>query len=156
MNSRLANRGFTLLELLFVIVIIAVIVTIITISLSKLNSSQALDKSADLVTSIINEARSLTLSSKGDSQYGIQFEASQVILFKGAAYSSSDPSNIATELNSLVGLRNITLSGGGTSVVFKRLAGNTDETGTAEIFLKASPTTFRTITISATGIVELN
>lgn len=156
MNFKQTNQGFTVLEILFVVAIIALAVTIVTISLSKLNSSQALDQSAALITSILDEARSLTLSSKGDSQYGVYLEASQVVLFKGATYSQPDPTNVVTSLHALVGLRNITLSGGGTSVVFQRLTGNTDETGTAEIFLKASPTTFRTITVRATGIVELD
>src|SRR3989338_2100856 len=129
-------KDFTVLEILVAIAIITLVVTIITISFSKLNSAQALDKSATLVTAVLDEARSLTLSSKGDSQYGVYLEASQVVLFKGATYSQPDPANVVTSLHSLVGLRNITLSGGGTSVVFKRLNGNTDETGTAEIFLK--------------------
>src|SRR3989344_4111459 len=132
------HKGFTVLEILVAISILALAVTIVAFSFSKLNSSQALDKSATLVTSILDEARSLTLSSKG------------------ATYSQPDPANVVTSLHALVGMRNITLSGGGTSVVFKRLTGNTDETGTAEIFLKASPTTFRTITVRATGIVELD
>ena len=149
-------KGFTVLEILVAISIITLVVTIITISFSKLNSAQALDKSATLVTAVLDEARSLTLSSKGDSQYGIYFGDSQVTLFKGATYSPSDPANVVTNLHALVSLRNITLFGGGTSVVFKRLTGNTNQTGTAEVFLKDSPTTFRTITISATGIVELN
>ncbi|MDO8569950.1 MAG: prepilin-type N-terminal cleavage/methylation domain-containing protein [bacterium] len=150
------HRGFTVLEILIAISIMVLTITIVTFSFSKLNSSQTLDKSADLVVSILNEARSLTLSSVNDSQYGVSFEDSQVILFKGSIYLLSDPSNVVTELNSLVGLRNIILNGGGTSVIFKRLTGNTFETGTVEIFLKASTTTFRTITISATGIVELD
>ncbi|MDP3874951.1 MAG: prepilin-type N-terminal cleavage/methylation domain-containing protein [bacterium] len=150
------HKGFTVLEILVAISIIALAVTIITISLSKLNSSQVLDKSATLVTSILDEARSLTLSSKDDSQYGVYLEDSQVVLFKGATYSQSNPTNVVTSLHSLVGLRSIILSGGGTSVVFKRLTGNTDQAGTAEVFLKSSPTTFHTITVSATGIVELD
>ncbi len=145
-----------MLEIMFVVAIAALAVTIITISFYKLNSSQALDKAAALVVSTLDEARSLTLSSKDASQYGVHFEPSQVVLFKGATYSPSDSGNVAADVHSLVSLRNITLSGGNTSVVFKRLTGNTDETGTVEIFLKAIPETFRTVIISGTGIVELN
>ncbi len=145
-----------MLEILVAISIMTLAVTIVAFSFSKLNSKQALDKSADLVVSILDEARSLTLSSAGDSQYGVYFEDSQVTLFKGATYLPSDPVNVVTSLHPLVSIRDITLSGGGTSVVFKRLTGNTNQTGTAEVFLKASSTTFRTITISGTGIVELD
>lgn len=150
------SKGFTIIEIIVVVSIIALVITIIAFSFSKLNSSQALEKNADLVVSILDEARTLTLSSKNAFQYGVNLEDSQIVLFKGAVYSSSDPTNVVTSLHSLVGLRNITLSNGGASIVFKRLTGNTDETGTAEIFLKATPEIFRIITINATGVVELD
>ena len=153
---RAKSRGLTIIEILVAVSIIALVVTIITVSFSRLNSSQALEKSADLVVSILNEARSLTLSSKGDSQYGVYFEDSQATLFKGAIYSPADPDNVITKPHALVEFGEITLSGGGTSIIFKRLTGNTDQTGTIKVFLKSSPVTFRIITISATGIVELN
>lgn len=148
------NKGLTILEILFAISIITIAVTIVIFSFSKLNSSQALDKSAILVVSILDEARSLTLSSKSNDQYGVYFEASRVVLFKGATYSPSDSSNVATELNSLVELRNFNFGGvGGTSVVFKRLTGGTDQPGSVKVYLKASPTgTFHTVSISATGV----
>src|SRR3990172_3802105 len=95
-------KGFTVLEILVAISIITLVVTIITISFSKLNSAQALYKSADLVASVLDEARSLTLSSKGDSQYGIYFEDSQATLFKGAIYSPADPDNVITKPHALV------------------------------------------------------
>ena len=57
------NKGYTLLELLIAIVIIAIAVTIVALSFSKLNKHSALDKSADLVVSVLNEARALTLAS---------------------------------------------------------------------------------------------
>ena len=150
----MGNKGFTILEILLALFILTLAVTVVTFSFSKLNSKHALDKSATLVVSILDEARSLTLSSKDNSQYGVHFEDSRLVLFKGPTYSTSDVSNIATELNFLVGLRVITLSGGGTSVVFKRLTGSTDQAGTLELFLKATPETFRTVTVSSTGIIE--
>lgn len=156
MNNGSKNSGFTLLELLFVIVIAGIISTIIFLSLFKLNSSQALEKSADLVASVLNEAKALTLSSKGDTQYGVHFEPTQVVLFMGGAYSPSDGANVVSTLHSLTGIQNINLNGGGSDVIFKRLTGNTDQHGSVEVFLLASTTVSRTITISATGVVELD
>lgn len=150
------HKGFTILEILFALAILVLVVTMITFSFSKLNASQALDKSAVLVASILDEARSLTLSSKGDSQYGVHFESSQVILFKGASYLSSDPSNITTELHPLVGLGNINLSGGSLDVTFKRLTGHTDQAGSVEVFLTASPSDLHIVNISATGISDVD
>src|SRR3989344_1838399 len=115
------NKGFTILEILLTLFVLSLVVTIVTFSFSKLNSSKALDGSANLVVLTLDEARSLTLSSVGDTKYGVHFTESEITLFKGSTYSSSDPSNVVTELNSLVGLRNIILSGGGTDIVFTRL-----------------------------------
>lgn len=148
------HKGFTILEVLLVLFILSLVVTMVAFSFSKFNSSKALNQSASLVVSVLNEARSRTLSSVDASGYGINFQESQVVLFKGTVYSPSDPSNIVTGINPLVNLRNIALLGGGTSVVFKRLTGNVDEAGTLELFLKATPETFRTVSISSTGISE--
>ena len=63
---------------------------------------------------------------------------------------------MTTKLNSLVSLGNITLSGGGTDVIFKRLTGQTDQAGSLKVFLKASPETLYTISISATGVSDAN
>lgn len=148
------HKGFTVLEVLLSIFLITLVVTIVIFSFSKLNSKQALDKSATLVISTLDEARSLTLSSVNDSQYGVHFENDRMILFKGPIYSSSDLSNVVTELNSLVSFRNIILYGGGVNVVFKRLTGEIEQAGTVELFLKATPQIFRTITIENTGMAE--
>ena len=150
------NQGFTLIEILIVIIILGVVTSIVGLSFAKLNSKQALDKSTNLTAAILNEARSMTLSSIDASQYGVNLAASQVVLFKGSSYSVSDPNNMVTPLNSEVGIRSVTIAGGGTSVVFKRLTGRTDQTGTLEVYLLNEPSTFRTVTISATGIAETN
>lgn len=150
------KKGFTLLEILIALAIVSLMLTVIFFSLSKFNSYQALDKSADLVVSVLEEARSRTLSSVGASQYGVKLDEFEVTLFKGTTYAPADPDNMVTDLNTLVAIRDVVLAGSGTSVVFKRLTGSTDEVGTAQIYLKADPTIFRTITISSTGVVEWN
>ena len=147
------DKGSSVIEVLIVITILVVLMTIVLISLSKLNSSQSLDKSASLVVSVLDQARSLTLSSKNSSQYGVYLNSSSVTLFKGSTYNSSDPLNVVTSLDAKVGIRNISLAGGGSSVVFKRLTGSTNQSGTLELFLKDTSTVFRTINISATGVV---
>lgn len=148
------NNGFTMLEALIALAILALLVTIILISLPRLNSRQALEKSVDTVVSVLDDARSRTLASIGGEQYGVYIDTSRVILFKGASYSSSNPDNAVVPLNNLVATRSIALNGGGSEVVFERLTGNTGEYGTLEVYLLASTTEFRTITINLTGVVE--
>lgn len=150
------RKGFTLIEILMAVAIIGLAVTIVTLSFGGLNASQALDKSVLNVISVLDEARAKTLSAVDDSQYGVRIEESQVILFRGASYSASDPGNEVTELHALVAIRNISLSGGGASVVFQRLTGATAQPGTFEVYLRQAADTFKTVTVNSTGVAEAN
>jgi len=149
------KRGFTLMEIMIVIVIMTILLTIVLTSFSNLNKSQALDKTSSYVASIIEEARGNTLFSKNDSQYGVKFETSRIIMFKGSTYSSSNPDNVIYDLNNLVTISNISLSGGGSEIVFDRLTGNPSQTGTLTLSLVTSTSTKAYVSFSKTGIVEV-
>ncbi len=149
-------KGFTILEILMALAIAGIALAIVTLSFSKLNQNQALDKSALVIISVLDEARALTLAGKDGAQYGVNIEASQVTLFKGSSYSSVDSSNISTPLNSLIAIRNINLAGGGNSVIFQKLTGKTAQTGSLEVYLKDDSTRFHTISINSNGVVEEN
>lgn len=149
------KRGFTLIEILGVVVIMTILLSIVLVSFSTLNKNQALDKTASYIASIIEEARGNTLFSKNDAQYGIKFDATQITMFKGASYSSGSPDNVVYDLNPLVSISNIALSGGGSEIVFDRLTGNTSQTGTLTLSLITATTTKAYISFSKTGIVEV-
>ncbi|MBX4181331.1 hypothetical protein KW807_00505, partial [Candidatus Parcubacteria bacterium] len=108
------------------------------------------------VVSVLNEARSTTLSSLNASQYGVKVDPTQVTLFKGSSYSVGAPDNVLNTLDSSVGIRNISLAGGATQVVFDRLTGRTGESGTFELYLINDPTSSSTISVSGSGIIEAN
>jgi prepilin-type N-terminal cleavage/methylation domain-containing protein len=150
------TSGFTLLETLLVLAVAGILITIVTLSFGGVNASQALNKSAKNVVSVLDEARTKTFSSSDDSRYGVRLEDSRVILFRGSSYVSTDPENEISELHALVGIRNISIAGGGASVVFDRLTGATSQFGTFEIYLKNATATYRTISIARTGVVEEN
>lgn len=148
------KRGFTLLEIMIVIGIMAIISAIILFSFGKLNSDQALDKDVLSVISLLNDARSLTLSSKGGTQYGVHVEGDRVVLYKGATYSPSDPENVVQGLNSMVHISSYVLAGGASDILFKRLTGNTEQSGTLTLSIRNDPSVQKNITIFETGIVE--
>ncbi len=151
--KRLFEKGFTLIEIIVIIGILLVISFLTFSSFSNLNSAQALDKDVMEVTSLLNEARSLTLSSKESSQYGVHFETDRIVLFKGSSYSPSESSNIYVDLNRHVLITGINLSLGN-EVIFERLTGKALSIGTITLALRAPPATSRTITISSSGIVD--
>lgn len=148
------RKGFTVLEILLGVAILILVTAIVIISFSKMNENKALEKSADLIATILDEARSKSLSGEDASVYGVHLDASAATLFKGRNYSAASPDNEVTELNSLTGVRNIALSGGGSDIVFERMWGNTEQSGTFEIYLINSPEKFKTVSINSAGIVE--
>lgn len=149
------QKGFTLIEIILVLAIGALLTSFVALSFSKVNEHEVLNTNSDLIVSILNEARSMTLSSVGDTGYGVHFDTEQVVLFRGATYSAVSGTNVPTALNSRVALRNISF-GGGSNVVFNRLTGATAQSGTLEIYLKSATTTYKTITVSGTGVSERN
>lgn len=149
------RSGFTYLEILLVIGILA-IVTVISMSVFvDYNTYQALDKDTQTVVTVLEEARSKTLASTESSQYGVRIGTSALTIFKGNTYVSNDPNNKVTNLNGITIISNISLAGGGSDVVFKRLSGETVHVGTITISTTRSTKT-RDVTIIGTGIVQAN
>lgn len=148
------NKGFTLVELVIIISILVLIIGFSASSFNLLNKSQALNKSADFVGTVLRQARSQTLSSKNISQYGVHFDTSQIVLFDGPTYNANNVTNIAFPLNYLVNISDVTLAGAGREVIFDRLTGDTSQTGTVKLILISNPSSAVTINISGTGLIE--
>jgi prepilin-type N-terminal cleavage/methylation domain-containing protein len=149
-------RAFALIELLVVLTIIGILSIISFVSLSELSKANVLDVATGDIVSVLSEARSRTLSSEGDSVYGVHFETNSITLFKGDTFNAIDPNNVDIPLSSAVTISAITLTGGATEVVFGRISGDADVTGTITIALSTDATDTKTITIPSTGVVSVN
>lgn len=150
------KRGLTLIEIVVVVTVLVVLLTAIVIPFKQMNDKQALSKDTSSLISIINQARSQTLASKDGVQHGVHLEATQVVLFSGSTYVSSDPNNVIIPLHSLINISGMSLSGGATDIVFNRQTGTTAAFGTITLSLVASSTQAKVITINSTGIVDGN
>lgn len=142
-----------MLEVLIVIGIITIVAGIVTGSFSVFKRNNDIKFVVEQSIGILKDARAKTLSSEGDSQYGVHFESSQVVLFTGPAYNPSDASNITYTLPATVLISNTALAGGGVEVVFKRLTGETAQPGSVTFQLVADAARLETITIQSTGLV---
>lgn len=148
-------KGFTVMEIIIVVSTIAVISSFIFVTFASINSRESLDKSASLVSSKLSEARSLTLSSNQDIEYGVHFDSDQVVLFSGTTYIAGSSTNIVYPFNSRVNISNIQLNDGGSDIIFERLTGRALSYGTTTLYLKNSTTTIKSVYISPTGVVEV-
>lgn len=148
-------KGFTLIEVVMVVVIIVILTVLTVTSFSGFRQNQLLNSDVNKAISVINEARSKTLSSQDFSQYGAHFEASQIVVFKGAAYTASSPDNATATLSSFIEISGTSLNGGGSDVVFQKLTGKTDNYGTIIFRVKANTGKTKTIDIKSTGITDV-
>ncbi len=145
------KSGFTLIEVVIAIGIIAILFTIGTKPFVAMKNRRALDDSVGRVESVLQEARSMTVSSVGASRYGVHFEETRTVLFRGSVYSPSSLDNKVVNLNSSVLISEVNLAGEGLDVVFNRLNGETDNPGTIKLNLVSDPTKFKLITIFSGG-----
>ena len=145
--------GFTLLEIL-IIAAIALFLAIGSFSVyGNYNKSRSLEVSAQNIASLLKTARSKTLASNDASVFGVHFETSRAVLFKGATFSEPNVDNREYRLPGVVTISTINLNGGGNDIIFERLTGETQQFGTTTVSLTDSSKE-RNITISATGIIE--
>src|SRR3989344_5084489 len=149
------SRGFSLVETLVVIGIIAILAALTLQTYVSVNVSKALDTDALRVIAEIGQARSLTVGSKNDTEWGVHIASSSVTLFEGDTYDPGASSNIVSPLNSVVQVSSISLKGGATDIVFERLTGNTTSTGTIALSYVGSSTVSRVITIYGTGVADV-
>ena len=154
LSKTMKQKGFTLIETLLVIALISIITAFSFFAFFNIDEEEALQTSETHVKSIISEARSLTLASKNRMQYGVHFTDDAVIRFEGGTYSSSDGNNVVYPLHKKAQIQSVSLSGGGDSIVFNRLTGSTDQSGTITLSTRSDETNTRVITISETGIIE--
>lgn len=147
--------GFGIIEILAVVAIISILAVISYTAFFDANRAQALEKDRDKVSAMLEYARSLTLSSSGGQQFGVHIESDKVILFPGSVYSAGNPSNKIELLHPLVTIASSSISGGGSDIVFERLTGKTSDYGTIGVSLRSDSNEFYVITVSATGLIEV-
>ena len=148
-------RGFSVIEILIVVAIFAVIASIGAAPFVFFKKARALDAAVQESVSALLEARARTLSSRNASQYGVHFNADSATLFSGAVFNPNASDNEEKIFAPLVLISAISLEGGGSDVIFKRLTGETDFYGTVTFRLTAGGARERTLRIGKTGTVNI-
>ena len=153
-RGRSLSRGFTLVEILIVIAIIATLSGLSFSAFHNLNASRALEREAGRVVAELQKARSLTISSKNNAQFGVHVQSSQVTLFQGTTFIAGSSTNSVTSINPLVTISSISLQGGVSDVIFQRITGKTSGSGTL-VVSRIGTSAIKTITIYATGLIDV-
>ena len=135
--TKTTEQGITLVEILVSIAILVAIAAIGIAVFSRLTEQTALDASAQQILSVFEEARLKTLASENDQQFGVHVTTSGVVLFIGNTYNAGASTNEVTTLITRVLISDISMTGGSTDVVFERLTGKANVTGTITLTLSS-------------------
>ena len=121
------SKGFSLVELLIVIIILGLIASIVVSSFGQTGGSEALNTSTISAISVLNAAKSMAVSSKDASKYGVRIFNNKFVVFK----NSYGTENQETVFSNLIVIS--TSTGIGTDIIFNNVSGSTTSSGTIEI-----------------------
>ena len=149
------TKGFTVVELLVSLAIMAVLAVVVFSTFINFRKNEALVMDAETIVSVLRQARNQTLTSKNSSSYGVHIIASKITIFSGTSYVSGNSGNQDFVLSNTDTILTISLTGGGSDVVFQRLTGETSQNGTVTVSSPGLNQT-KTVTIYKTGLVDSN
>lgn len=147
------HNGFTLLETLITLALVMALTALVFGAFTRYNEGRALESARSNVLALLESARERTLASKKGIAYGVYFAADRAVLFEGVVYATSTETNNPFIVDSRVRIAPIALSGGGVSVLFKRLTGETNQYGSITLALLRGTAT-STIAIPQTGVAQ--
>ena len=148
------KKGLTIIEIMIAIGISIILLSIVGLPFKRMNETQVLSKETANIMGVLNNVRSMSVSSKGGTSHGAHLSTTEVVIFSGDAYLPGDPNNISVPLNSQVNISGVSLAGGVSDIVFDQLTGETSSTGTLTLSLVASSTQTKIITVRATGLID--
>lgn len=143
------KTGFALLETLIVLFILTLLALATYFTFSSFKNKQILNSGVEVLLSVLHDARTRTIASRSNTQYGVNFQSDRLVLFQGASYPGVTVNEVLLDKDLMIS--NINFAGGA-SVVFKRLSGATDNTGTVTLGLKFDPSRLAVIQVHASGL----
>lgn len=141
------SGGFTLLEMLLTIAIIGIIGGLSMPVYNTFQASNNIDVASNTVVQSMRRAQSLSRAMDNDSTWGVHISSGQVTVFQGAAFASRD-----ADYDEEFGISSAISASGVTEVVFDKLTGEPQTTGSLTLTSTANQS--RTITINEKGTVS--
>lgn len=144
------------MEVLVSLAIVGIVAALGAASFISFNTKEALETESGKLVSLLSEARTLTLSAKDESVFGVHFETEQSVLFRGSSYSAGSADNKIQAVQPDVKISSISLGGGGAEVVFNKRTGATAQSGTITLTSVRDESASTTVTVTGTGVTYSN
>jgi len=141
------KRGFTLIEVLLSMALIAILTGVALPAYFTLFSKNDLDVAKNQAAQSLGRAAFLSLASEGDTTWGVEISAENIVIFKGASYASRDE-----DYDETYPIASSITPSGLTEIVFDKMTGLPQSAG--DIILTSTNGDIKTITINSKGAVS--
>ncbi len=156
------QKGFSILEVILAVAVLAILLAIATMNLvgathRTYQNTTAETLIADLKTQQIKAMNGDTEGSGITGNYGIYFQPTQYVLFRGSTYSPSNPTNFAVKIPDDVNFTNILFPD--SQVIFASGSGefaNFANGKNSVTIINLTGTTQKTVTLNRFGVVTSN
>ncbi len=148
------SRAFTLIEIITVLSIFVILFTIGTYAFINTGNRQRLNTAVDSITFKLEEMKANAISGKGNTNFGVKFNANSYVSFSGASFSTSGPNNVTYPVSGNFTLSN-TIPGPDDAIIFARITGTPNTTGDITLTDSKDPTHPATITIGSLGDISV-
>lgn len=146
------HKGFSLVEMLIVISILMVILAIALYSFTTAKSKKQLEIAVNSIDFKLEEAKTNALAGKNGKNFGIQFSSTTYVYFSGNSYNPSDTTNSSTTIASNL---QISTSIAGDTVIFSRLTGMPQATGTITVTDTSNASNTASVSIGTLGDISV-
>ena len=157
-NENNFSLGLTIIELLTIVAILTILAAMSVPLFRIFQKGSDLTNTAEEIINVLRLTQNKTLASQETSQWGVYFSIStspqEYILFKGTDYSSRDP--LYDQIHKVpedVEIYEVDLIGGGKEVVFERVTGTTNYSGSISLRLKEDISKTRQAIVEQSGKV---
>lgn len=154
-SYKLFTSGITLVELLIFMAVVVLILSILWKGLTSYRDSQSLGTGTETILAILSEARTKTVSSENDSQYGVYFDSNRAVIFPGIVFAEPNSLNQEFKLDTAIKVSTTSLQSSTSTIVFSRITGEAPNYGTVTLSLKRDSSKSKIISVSRTGEVAV-
>jgi len=129
------KRGFTIIEMIFIIIIISIISGIAVASFREPIVNQGIKSSTDTLVAKLELAKTNSMNGKNGLNYGVKFdtdsEDDSYIYFEGSNFDDTAESNEVIDIDSQLEIT--TNIGGNETIVFSKITGDSNKSNDVTI-----------------------
>lgn len=123
-------KGFGLIEVLLSIFLVGICAAITIPVFINYQTKNDLDSAVNTSAQVLRRAQSLARAVEGDSQWGVKFQSSSIILFKGSVFSGRD-----ANFDENYGISPNIVIGGNSEIIYNKFSGSPGTTGSTTLTL---------------------